>query len=210
MVTSSASPTLPRRVAGLAAAVALIAASVLVVAAPASAHDELLSTSPADGATVDALPEQITLTFSAAIETDLGGNQVQVTDASGAALADGAPVITDNVVTQQLTPVGAGVVSVAWRVVSEDGHPVSGEFSFTVAGAASSIPTASTGAAPTATQQVTPSPAATPAAAVSPPSPVPWIVLGAVLIAAAAGVVYLLISRGRQPPGPRAGQSTDR
>ena len=205
------------RVAGFAAAVALVAASVLVVADSAAAHDELLSTDPPGGATVDELPEQITLTFSAKVVTELGGNDVQVTDASGAALADGDPVITDNVVTQPLTAGGTGAISVAWRVVSEDGHPVSGQFSFTVADRAPTpapTPTTSTGTStgtdPSATSQATPEPSATPVAAASPANPLPWIVLGVVLIAAVAGVVYLLVSRGRQRPGSPAGPTPDR
>lgn len=182
----------------LLVSVAVAVVAVFAPAAPAFAHDELSSTDPADGTTLDTLPAQLTLTFSGTVSADLGGNQVSVMDAAGTSLADGDPVVADNVMTQPLAGDATGAVTVVWRIVSEDGHPISGQFSFTVADAASGSPT----------RQPTPaaSPAATPAAAQQ-ASPVPWIVLGAALIAALAGVVYLLVSRGRRPP---AGSEPDR
>lgn len=187
---------------------------MLGLAAPASAHDELVSSDPASGTAVDALPAQITLTFSGAVLADLDGNQVQVTDATGQALADGDPVVQDNVVSQPLAGAAEGAVAVVWRVVSADGHPVSGEFSFTVAGAvtppATATPAASGSPAASPAGTAMPMPSATPTAAVSESSPVPWIVLGTALIAAVAGVVYLLVARGRRPSAPPADGQTDR
>lgn len=184
--------------------VAVAFATLFAPAAPAIAHDELLSTDPADGATLDALPAQLTLTFSGTVSADLGGNQVMVTDGAGMSLADGDPVVTDNIMTQPLTGDASGVVTVAWRIVSADGHPVTGQFAFTVAEAGSASPGPQSTPAPSAT--AFPTPRAAPAASQQ-ASPVPWIVLGAAVIAAAGGVVYLLVSRGRRPP---AGPHPDR
>jgi hypothetical protein len=58
------------------------------------------------------------------------------------------------VVRQPVSPDADGSYVVAYRVVSDDGHPVSGDLSFTVTG---------TGAAPAATQTTSPTEASTPA-----------------------------------------------
>ena len=91
-----------RSLSALIAAIALAGASVFLIAAPASAHDELVSTDPAADATVDALPAQLTLTFSGVLSTEVGATELQVTDAAGTSLADGDPVVADTTVTQPL------------------------------------------------------------------------------------------------------------
>lgn len=193
-----------RLCAAVLTALAVTAASVALVASPAAAHDELLSTDPANGTTVATLPAQITLTFSASVLAGETGNEVQVTDASGASLTDGAPVIADNVVTQALTGSASGAVQVLWRVVSQDGHPVSGELAFTVTGASTPSTTASSTPAATITPKASASPAPTTPATTAPTasddgtSPTVWIIGGAIAIAALAVIVYLLTKRSRQ------------
>lgn len=121
----------PSRPALLAGTLLLAAASALLAAAPASAHEELVSTSPADGAVLDAVPAEVTLTFGEEVESL--GAAVVVTDSSGARIGDGAPVVDGVTVTQALLPdAAAGAVTVAYRIVSGDGHPVSGTVAFTL------------------------------------------------------------------------------
>jgi methionine-rich copper-binding protein CopC len=108
-------------------------------ASPALAHDEVLSTDPADGAVLDALPEAITLTFSGVLLDGDGTTEIVVTDASGTDLTGGEPLLDGVRVTQPLTGAASGSVEVAWRVVSSDGHPISGEFSFAVGDASSPV-----------------------------------------------------------------------
>ena len=195
-----------RLLAGLAAAFALAAASLLVTASPAAAHDELIGSDPQTGATVDALPAELTLTYSANIAPDAGASEVQVTDAAGTALQDGAPVVQDNVLTQTLTGEASGAVTVLWKVVSSDGHPISGEFTFTVAGAPTPTPTATTEptqtSEPSEPAEPTPAETAVPVpgddAGASSPVVWPWIVGGIVVLAIAAGVAYLVASRARR------------
>ena len=55
------------RPAALAALFAALLAALLTLGAPAQAHDSLLESDPADGATLETSPEAITLTFSADI-----------------------------------------------------------------------------------------------------------------------------------------------
>jgi methionine-rich copper-binding protein CopC len=125
---------------------ALIALSLTLVAGPAQAHDELVSTNPADKAQVPAMPDAIVLNFEEpAVKV---GSQVIVRGPNGN-VAQGAPVFAKSTVTQAVKPgAPAGSYTVLWRVTSDDGHPVSGSFTFTAATgsivpAASSAPTTS-------------------------------------------------------------------
>jgi len=211
-VTSSAAPR-RRLLPALLAAAALAAAAVLTTAAPASAHDELVSSDPPAGATLDAVPAEITLTYSAEILAEDGATQVQVTDETGASLAETAPVVSGTEVTQTLSPAASGVVSVVWRVVSSDGHPISGDFTFTVPAAAAAAPTptetasSTPSASPSATTSETAAPAATPdatdpaTAEASDASPLPWILLVVALLIVAGAIAYLFVARGRSGAG---------
>ncbi|WDG19314.1 copper resistance CopC family protein [Microbacterium sp. Clip185] len=203
-MTSQTSRRHPVRALVAALATLLIASGgVLLGTAPAFAHDELVSSDPASGSTVDALPAALTLTFSGDLLSDASTTVVQVTDASGASLTDGAPTVSANVVTQPLTGSASGAVSVAWRVVSSDGHPIAGEFAFTSNAAPTPTPT------PSETSDATPESAATPEPVVTTlvetvPSPGqsapvwPWVV-GAIVVLIAIGlVVWLLGARARQ------------
>ncbi|GAA3775305.1 copper resistance protein CopC [Microbacterium kribbense] len=178
------------RVKAAAAVLALAAIAVLGVAGPASAHDQLLSTDPADGATVTALPADVSLTFSdVVLAAGNEANQVQVMDASCKVLNSGAVQVQDNVVSQAIAGDATGTITVLWRVVSRDGHPVSGEFTFTVGNAnAAATPSACDTAA-----------AAAPEAPSQPASsPLPWIIGAVVVAIVIAGAVYLLVSRSRR------------
>lgn len=98
--------------------------------APVSAHTELVSSSPADGASVKRLPATIELTFSEALVTPAF---VTVTDPSGAAVDTGKPTVENELVRQQTTGAAAtGSYTVEYRVVAGDGHPVTGSLRFTV------------------------------------------------------------------------------
>ncbi|WP_242086052.1 copper resistance protein CopC [Microbacterium lacticum] len=156
----------PRPFSAATALLALIVGFALtLVASPAVAHDELIGSSPAAGSEVDALPAEITLTFSGVLIDGAGTTQIVVTDASGADITGGDPVLDGTKVTQPLAASAApGLVTVVWRVVSSDGHPVSDQFTFTVAGGSGASPEASASAS---------SPAATSSAAVAPTGTAP-------------------------------------
>lgn len=99
----------------------------------ASAHDALAGSTPADGATVPAAPAEVSLDFTGEVQ-ELGA-QVAVTGPDGAAASEGAVEVDGATVTQPLADdLTAGTYSVAWRVTSADGHPISGTTTFTVAG----------------------------------------------------------------------------
>lgn len=119
------------RPAALAALFAALLAALLALGAPAQAHDTLLESDPADGATLETSPEAITLTFSAdVLEVS---PLVRITDESGEQLAEITPSIDGPVATATLEePLPAGTSTVQWRVVSSDGHPIEGTFEVTV------------------------------------------------------------------------------
>ncbi|MEV8272979.1 copper resistance CopC family protein [Microbacterium sp. NPDC077184] len=196
-------------------AFAVLLATVLLPATPAAAHDELIGSDPAAGSAVETLPAALTLTFSAEIAPDEGASEIQVTDAAGTTLNDGAPVVEGTTLTQALAGTASDEVTVLWKVVSSDGHPISGEFSFTVTAppapspTESASPTPTTEPTPTAEPTVTPVESTTPEPVTTEPaaSATPWIIGGVVvLLLVAAAVAYLIVSRARRTrPGARDG-----
>lgn len=147
---------------------ALVGVLGVAAAGPAAAHDELVSTDPAAGATVATAPNQVTLTFTdKAIAV---GTEVKVTAPDGSVVSTGDPQLGATTVAQPLAPARpAGTYTVVWRVTSADGHPVSGTFTL-VASAATGLPTptATASLTPTATSTPTPSAVDSPAAAPTP------------------------------------------
>ena len=151
-----------RTVAALVATVVTAAAvTLLATAVPASAHDVLRSTNPADGAVVDRLPDRVVLTFG---EPALAiGTEVVVTGPAGP-VSDGPPQLVDAEVRQPVRAGPAGRYTVLWRVTSADGHPVSGTFAFTTQQGSAASPTTTTGTTTTGTTTPTSASGTTPAA----------------------------------------------
>lgn len=119
-----------RRSGVLLALVALVAALVLGTAAPASAHALLVSTDPVEGSVLPESPERITFTFSEAVTSVPDG--VQAYDAAGEPLGSAVEVSGEEVGVVLDEEVAEGTVVVVWRVLSDDGHPVSGSLTFSV------------------------------------------------------------------------------
>jgi methionine-rich copper-binding protein CopC len=117
-----------------------------VFAAPASAHNTLVSTTPGDGASVARTPAAVVLTFN---EPAIAlGTEIVVNGPAGA-VQQGTPRLVDNTVSQDLQPgAPAGTYRVAWRVTSADGHPVSGTYTFTSRAAGRGQPATTTGTGP--------------------------------------------------------------
>jgi methionine-rich copper-binding protein CopC len=95
---------------------------LLVGAGPAAAHASLLRSDPADGSSRRSEPTAITLTFNENVATPA---YVVVTAPNGAKVAVGKVHAVDRDVTAGVTPAGQrGTYTVAYRVVSADGHPI--------------------------------------------------------------------------------------
>jgi methionine-rich copper-binding protein CopC len=118
----------------------------------ASAHTDLVSTSPAADSDVNAAQEFISITFAEPMLME--GAAIVVVDATDATL--GSPAPTQEGATLSIPwPVGLtpGQVTVQWRATGADGHVLSDEFTFNYTAAAeggmapspaaSTIPTAS-------------------------------------------------------------------
>jgi copper transport protein len=104
--------------------------AVGVFAAPASAHATLLSSDPAEGEVLEAAPDVVTFTFSEGVS--LTDDSIQVFDAAGEPVESSASG-EDEVVTADLPgDLANGTYVVAWRVVSADGHPISGSLTFSI------------------------------------------------------------------------------
>ena len=103
----------------------------VATAAPASAHAAVVTTTPADGARLDAVPAEVTIEFNESVS--LGAGYARVLDGAGERVDAGAADVRDGTVTVPLRddlPEASYVVT--YRVVSADSHPVSGAFSFAV------------------------------------------------------------------------------
>ncbi|NHC44275.1 copper resistance CopC family protein [Motilibacter aurantiacus] len=111
--------------------VVLVLAALPALAGPAAAHDKVVAQSPERDARLVAAPDAVTLRFGG---TPLQvGATVMVVDPAGRDWAAGEPVVRGSVVTQRLDPgMGDGWYQARWRVVSEDGSPLSESFDFAV------------------------------------------------------------------------------
>ena len=116
----------------LASAILTLAAllvAMTMAASPASAHARLEKSSPKDGSTLTATPPEVMLQFNEPIKDGL--NQVTVKSGSTDA-TQGKPEVDGNTVYQPLkSSLAAGDYTVTYKVVSADGHPVSGTLTFT-------------------------------------------------------------------------------
>lgn len=127
----------------LLATAGVVLAALLGSATPALAHNVLVSSDPADGATLDTAPAQVSFTFDQPIENF--DPALKVFGPNGNDFATAAPTVVGNTVSAPVTWGEAGSYRAVFRIVSADGHPVTGEITFTLtaaaAGTASGTPT---------------------------------------------------------------------
>ncbi|MGB3687522.1 MAG: CopD family protein [Ornithinimicrobium sp.] len=125
----------------LGAALTLAFVLVLALAAPALAHTDLDSTTPADGATIDGPVDEVSLTFTLPV-TQLGDG-VSIDGPDGKVPVEVSSAEEGVVwIAVPSEPLSSGTYTGQWSVAAQDGHPLSGEFTFDVdagpAGASSS------------------------------------------------------------------------
>ncbi|MEW2147259.1 copper resistance CopC family protein [Micromonospora vinacea] len=176
----------------LGAAVLAVLVAVLIPASPAWAHNSLKTATPARDATLSSAPHEVTLEFMQRL--DPAFTTIVLTDAAKRKLPTGEPVVTGAKSTVQVTDaLPNGTYTVAYRVVSVDGHPVQGSYPFTVADPTSS-------AAPVATVGASaPAPSAAAAVVESGGGPSAGVLVAgaalAVLVLATAGLVWRRAAR---------------
>jgi len=133
--------TTARRVTLLATLAVLFS---LLFVSPAAAHAELLSTTPANGDQLTRPPTEIQMTFTESV--NLVDDGIRLVDHVGATVRTPEPTVNAQTVTWPMpAELPEGPYVVTWRVVSSDGHPISGAFSFGVGTAAAAVPGSSTG-----------------------------------------------------------------
>jgi copper transport protein len=110
----------------------------LVFASPAAAHAELVATNPANGAQLAKAPDEITMTFTESV--DVLDDGFRLVDSVGATVPTAEPVADGHTVSWPMpADLPDGPYTVTWKLVSSDGHPVAGAFSFGVGTAAASV-----------------------------------------------------------------------
>ncbi len=122
----------------------------LVISAPsvASAHAALASSTPANKAKIMVMPDQVSLTLNEPIQAPAF---VSVVGEDGARVNSKVITVQDKTATSDITkPAAAGSYKMNYRIVSADGHPVTGTVAFEVL----------EGETPTPTPTPTPSPTA--------------------------------------------------
>jgi methionine-rich copper-binding protein CopC len=111
--------------------------AVLLLTSPinAFAHGEVTSSNPAQNEKILAMPTEISIDFDGELQTlgDSTVNSITVTDAQGQVISNPTSVVAGSRISNRLLLTDiTGLVSVHYRIVSEDGHPVEGDYSFTV------------------------------------------------------------------------------
>ncbi len=128
---------------GVVAAIAVLAPDV------ALAHDELTNASPQAGA-VTASPDVITLTFSSEVATDTSIIRLSSTDGQQFDVRPTTDGLAKTISFDVDRELSAGSWNVEWRILSSDGHPAVGVYSFTV----NTAGTAATGVTTTSVKPV--------------------------------------------------------
>ncbi len=116
----------------LLAALMLAGLALLGGAGPAVAHNELIGSDPPEGATVASSPARVLLIFDLPVRP--GFSTVTVTGPDRTQWQAGAPSEDGATVSSAVRPLGpAGQYTIAYQVLSADGHPVRGAVRFTLA-----------------------------------------------------------------------------
>lgn len=158
----------------------------LVAAGSAAAHAELVSASPAPGAQLAGSPAEIRLTFSEPVASSssivlLTADFQPVEGLVGQFAADRPQEIY-----APLSELAPGVYTVQWTAASDDGHEISGTYSFSVGLV---TPGAATDAAPTAAVALTEQAGS---------SGVGWWLGGLLAVAVGAPLLIVALRRARR------------
>ncbi|MDY7085513.1 MAG: copper resistance protein CopC [Actinomycetota bacterium] len=101
-------------------------AAVLLPGAPALAHNALAEATPAKGSTVKKAPTSVKLKFLQNLNPDYTTLTVSGVEVSN-------PKVDGATASVTFDPLPNGAYTVAYQVVSKDGHTVKGSYKFTVA-----------------------------------------------------------------------------
>jgi methionine-rich copper-binding protein CopC len=188
----------------------LAAAAVLVLAGPASAHNQVISTTPAANATLTSLPSRFAVTTNLPlldVSGDGEGFAFEIRSSAGSYYGDGCITIQDDAMSIKPAIGPAGTYTVIYQLVSQDGHTVSGSYPFTWKPPASFTPATAhrqpqnCGRAPLAASTATPGDPDAARSQSAPIADVLWIGGALVAVALAVVVAIVLVSRRRRADG---------
>ena len=157
----------------LAATTAMVFLLSVLMAPTAFAHADLQVSTPEDGESLEIAPEEIRLTFSEELFEELV--EISILDATGD--------LYSTIEVEQTPPPGTDVIfpwpiqappgeySIAYRVVSADGHPVTGTISFSYAATAPQSSPSDSAPEPTPSDSTPSAQSSTPSASPAAPSP---------------------------------------
>ncbi|MDT7632350.1 MAG: copper resistance protein [Pseudonocardiales bacterium] len=171
--------------------------ALLLGAGTAFAHDVLTASDPANGASLATGPSKVTLTFDLPVKEYF--STITVVGPDGNHFEAGPSTVDGSTVSAPVQPLGpAGGYTVGYRIVSDDGHPVSGlvRFTLTQAGPGHGVPAAE--AAGSSAGPNAPSATGSGSGSGSGSGGIPawpWI-LGGVLLVAAGAAIALRLGKG--------------
>ena len=120
-----------RRIPG--AAIASTVLALTFIPGIASAHAILESSSPEPSALLASSPKEIRLDFDEQVEDSLGDIRIYDSEQREVSVKKTVRSSSDlSIVTAGVPTLKNGVYVVVWRVVSADGHPISGAFPFEI------------------------------------------------------------------------------
>ena len=114
--------------------VAVLAGICLILSSPISfAHGQIVTTYPLMDSVSSPTPSQVWIEFDGQLQQIEGEvvNTLKVTDSTGLVVSSEEAVIEGAKISTQVSDQSVGgVFTVQYRIVSEDGHPVEGSYTF--------------------------------------------------------------------------------
>ncbi|WP_258374413.1 copper resistance CopC family protein [Curtobacterium sp. MCBD17_032] len=196
--------------AASAAALTIACGALLGIAAPASAHNYLVSATPAADSTLTELPESFAITTNDRL-LDIGdtdsGFAFRVVGPDGTYFEDGCVDVDGPTMTTAAALGDSGQYTVEWQIISADGHTVSDSYDFTWDAPAGFSPASGSATPPSCAADGDGSTAAATTTGTesggtaSTTSDALWIGAGGLVVVAAVVAVLLLV---RRRPAPAA------
>jgi methionine-rich copper-binding protein CopC len=113
---------------------AVLAGLFLILASPTSfAHGQIVTSYPLMDSVSSPTPSQVWIEFDGQLQLIDGEvvNTLKVTDSTGLVVSSEEAVIEGSKISTQVSDQSVGgVFTVQYRIVSEDGHPVDGSYTF--------------------------------------------------------------------------------
>jgi hypothetical protein len=117
-----------------AASMLTLVTTLTMTTLPATAHEQLVDQDPKPGQVVEAGIVEVKLFFSddLLVLENAAGSEIVILDEDQNPVNNGCAVVEGRSAIARADIDKAGTYQAGWRVVSGDGHPISGSFSFVV------------------------------------------------------------------------------